>query len=78
MLVSNGKWMDSNLGPLASPNCATVGGKKNCWMGGSPCLVTMGEDSCSKGCGFKSQHHLLNGHFSTLICCTNVNVCLKR
>ena len=27
-------------------------------------LVVMGEDSCSKGCGFKSQHHILDGHFS--------------
>ena len=26
----------------------------------------MGGDSCSKGCGFESQHHLLDGHFSHL------------
>ena len=35
-------------------------------MGGSPGLVVMGGDSCSEGCGFESQHHILNGHFSHL------------
>ena len=40
-------------------------------------LVVMGGDSCSKGCGFESQNHLLNGYFSH-ICWTNCNdVCLK-
>ena len=24
----------------------------------------MGGDSCSKGCGFESKHHILDGHFS--------------
>ena len=28
--------------------------------------MVMGRDSCSKGCGFKSQHHILDGHFSHL------------
>ena len=32
--------------------------------GGSPCLVVMGDDSCLKGCGFKSRHNILDGHFS--------------
>ena len=26
--------------------------------------MVMGDDSCSKGCGFESQHHILDGHFS--------------
>ena len=29
-------------------------------------LVLMGGDSCSKGRGFKTQHHILDGHFSHL------------
>ena len=33
-------------------------------MGGSPGLVVMGRDSRFKGCGFKSRHHILDGHFS--------------
>ena len=33
---------------------------------GSPSLVVMGGDSCSKGCGFKFQRHILDGHFSLL------------
>ena len=36
--------------------------------GGSPGLMVMGGDSCSEGCGFKSQHYILDGHFSTFIC----------
>ena len=35
-------------------------------MGGSPGLVVMGGDSCLKGCGFESQHRILDGHFSHL------------
>ena len=48
------------------------------YQGGSPGLVVMGDDSCSRGCGFKSRRHILDGHFFTLICCTNCIVCLKR
>ena len=49
------------------------------WVGGSPGLVLMGGDSCSKGCGFKLRHCILDGHFFTLICCKNCNdVCLKK
>ena len=48
-------------------------------MGGSPGLVVMGDDSSSKGCGFESWHHILDGHdIFTLICCKNCIVCLKR
>ena len=38
----------------------------------------MGDDSCSKGCGFESQRHILDGHFFTFICCKNCIVFLKR
>ena len=31
-------------------------------LGGSPGLVVKGGDSCSKGCGFKPQCRLLDGH----------------
>ena len=37
---------------------------KHLWVGGSPGLVVMRGDSCSEGCGFESQHRILNGHFS--------------
>ena len=47
-------------------------------MGGSPGLVVMGDDSCSKGVKFKSWPHILDGHFFTLICSKNCIVCLKR
>ena len=30
-------------------------------LGGSPGLVAMGGDSCSKGCGFESQQCILDG-----------------
>ena len=33
-------------------------------LSGSPGLVVMGGDSCSKGCEFKSQHRILDGHFN--------------
>ena len=33
-------------------------------LGRSPGLVVMGRDSHSEGCGFKSRHHILDGHFS--------------
>jgi len=26
--------------------------------------VVLGEDACYEGCGFESQHHILDGHFS--------------
>ena len=32
-------------------------------MGRSPGLVVMVGDSCVKGHGFESLHHILNGHF---------------
>ena len=36
-------------------------------LGGSPGLVVMGEDWSSKGHVFKSQYHILDGHFFTII-----------
>ena len=32
-------------------------------MGGSPSpgLVVIGDDSCSRGCGFESRHHIQDG-----------------
>ena len=47
-------------------------------LGGSPGLVVMGDDSCSKGRGFESRRRKLDGHFFTFICCKNCNVCLKK
>ena len=48
-------------------------------LGGSPGLVAIGRGSHSEGCGFESQHRILDGHFFTYICCKNCNdVCLKR
>ena len=38
----------------------------------------MVDNSCSRGCGFKSQHCILDGHFFAWICCKNCIVCLKR
>ena len=38
----------------------------------------MGDNSCLKGRGFESLHHMLDGHFYALICCKNCIVCLKR
>ena len=43
-----------------------------------PGLLAIGGDSSSKGCGFESQHCILDGNFFTFICCANCNVCLKR
>ena len=48
------------------------------FVGWRPGLVVLGRDSGSEGCGFKSWHHILDGHFFTYICCKNCNVCLKR
>ena len=33
---------------------------KNWTIGGSPGLVVMGDDSCSRGCGFESQSDILS------------------
>ena len=42
-----------------------LGRGQNCkTLGGTPGLVVMGGDSCSKGCEFESRHCILDGHFS--------------
>ena len=40
--------------------------------------MVMGRDSRSEGRGFESWHSILDGIFSTYICCKNCNVYLKR
>ena len=40
--------------------------------------MVMGDDSCLKGHGFKSQHIILDEHYFASICCKNWVVCLKR
>ena len=40
--------------------------------------MVMGGDLDSRGCRFKSQYQILDGHFFTLYCCKNCNVSLKR
>ena len=45
-------------------------------LGGSPGPVVKGGDSCSKGCVFESQRHLLDGHFSHLFV-VKIIVCLR-
>ena len=48
-------------------------------LGGSFDLVVKVGDSQVKGCEFKSQHRILDGHLFTLICWKNCSsVCLKR
>ena len=47
-------------------------------MGGSSGLVVIGRDSHSKGRGFDSWHHILDGHFSHLCVVKICNFCLKR
>ena len=39
-----------------------LSGKGKHIMGGSPGLVVMGGDSCSKGRGFESRRRILDGH----------------
>ena len=38
----------------------------------------MGYNSCSKGCGFESWHHILDGHFFTFIFCKKCIGWFKR
>ena len=40
--------------------------------------MVMGGDSCFKGRGLESQHHILDGHFSHIFVVNICNVCLKR
>ena len=40
--------------------------------------MVMGGDSRSEGCGFESQHRILDGHYSHIFVAKICNVCLKR
>ena len=40
--------------------------------------MVLGGDSCSKGRGFESWHHILDGIFSHIFVVKICNVCLKR
>ena len=55
-------------------------GRKNSKVGGSPGLMVMGGDSCSKGREFESWHRIPTGwtFFRISICCKNCNVCYER
>ena len=50
---------------------------KNKWPPRAGALV-LGDDSCPRSRGFKSQHYILAGYFFTLICCKNCVNYLKR
>ena len=43
-----------------------VGVIKNVFLGREPGLVVIGEDSCSKCCGFESRCHIHDGHLDIL------------
>ena len=45
------------------------------FMEQAPGVVVMCDDSCLRGCGFESQHRILDGHFFILICCKNCIAC---
>ena len=53
-------------------NCIRLGAQTLAKMGWSPGLVVMGGNSCSESHGFKSQHHILDGHFSHIFVVKNV------
>ena len=44
--------------------------------GGSPGLVVMGGDSCSKGCEFEFRHHILDGHLFTYLFVAKIVMCV--
>ena len=45
----------------------------------SPGQVVLGDESCSRDCGFKSRHRIVDGHdIFTFICFWSCMVCLKR
>ena len=54
---------------LSKPSEKPFYGETKSLKGGSPGQVVMGKDSRSEGRGFESQCHILDGHFSTLVCC---------
>ena len=48
------------------------------WLGGSPDLVVVGGDSCSKSREFKSQPCILDGHFFTYIFVVKFVICVWK
>ena len=48
------------------------------FIGGITGLLVMRGDSCSEGCGFESNHCILDGYIFKYICSKNCTVCLKR
>ena len=46
--------------------CGQSDAHKNLEQGGSLGLEVMGGDSCYKGRGFESWHHILSGHISLI------------
>ena len=49
-----------------------------CGMGGSPGLVVMGGDSCSKGGEFESQHRILDGHLFVYLYVVKFVMCVLK
>ena len=47
-------------------------------LSGSPGLVVMRGDSCSKGCEFESQHRILDGHFFTYLFIVKFVMCVCK
>ena len=47
-------------------------------LSGSPGLVVMRGDTCSKGCEFESQHRILDGHFFTYLFIVKFVMCVCK
>ena len=58
-------------------NAQTKITQKFIFYGGSPGIVVMGDDSCSRGRGFKYHHRILDRHFVTLISSMNCTFAWK-
>ena len=54
--------------------CETSERLKEWWSS----LAVMGGDSCSKGCEFESQCHILDGHFFTYLFVVKVVTCVWK
>ena len=67
--LENGQYQFGPLLSIVKRSSTSIVAKLSNFMGGSRGLVVTGEDSCSKGHGFKSWHCILDGHFSHGICC---------
>ena len=59
-----GGYLVHSSDPIGGSNVRKNTAKEEEPLGGSPGLVVMGVNSNSRGRGFKSQCHLLGGHFS--------------